>query len=195
MARPSPRPDICVTTGLVETCDRKIRDNASLSVRCSDSFGDIIPSFTALFLTLAGSMPWPSSVSRISTFLPSVWETVRLMVPLTGFCRALLFSGSSRPWSIAFRKRWVRGFLISSRIRRSISISPPSITRSTSFPCSREISRTILGKVSRRDEKGSMVIFFMSSRRSSTILASVRCCCSASFVRSLISCPRPLIWF
>jgi hypothetical protein len=78
------------------------------------------------------------------------------------------------PWSMQFRTKCTNGSFISSKIRRSASISPPCITKATSLPRSRDKSRTSFGKPSNSDENGSIKTFRISSRRPSTILPSVR---------------------
>ena len=64
-----------------------------------------------------------------------------------------------------FLTRCTSGSFISSRIRRSISMSSPLIVSSIFLPFSRERSRTILGRISSREEKGNISTFFMSSSR------------------------------
>ena len=75
----------------------------------------------------------------------------------------------------------MRGSLICSNTRRSISISPPSILNSASFPVSRDRSRKNLGNISRRDEQGSIRVFFISSSRASTIAPKERWSFSIAF--------------
>ena len=82
---------------------------------------------------------------------------------------AILSSLDSMPWSIALRRIWIRGVLISSIIFLSAQVSLPSISKSISLPFSLAISLTILENELNTVEIGSTRIFFTIDSISSMI--------------------------
>ena len=92
----------------------------------------------------AGSMPRPSSVTRMTTLSRSFMASSRI-VPTGGFPFRTRSSDGSIPWSMALRRMWRRGSGSSSRMARSSSVSLPSTSKFTSLPCLRAKSRTARG--------------------------------------------------
>ena len=150
---PTPRPERSVTASRVEKPCEKMSCTASRSLRVSSPLR--MPRSTALRYTRAASMPAPSSMMVITTWLES-WAAERRMVPVRVFPAATRASGVSMPWSTLLRMRWTRGSPISSMMALSTRVVSPSRMSSISLPCSWARSRTRRGKRSKTWRTGSM---------------------------------------
>ncbi len=118
---PTPLPDISVTVCAVEKPGSKISAKTSLFDKESgDPFN--IPLSCAFRKITSRGIPAPSSSTIINISFPS-YLALKDTFPISFFPFAILTSGASTPWSIAFRKICTNGSAISSITFLSISVS------------------------------------------------------------------------
>ena len=166
---PMPRPETSVTAAAVVKPgrDRILSSRSSLS---SVVLPSTTPSLLAFFSTLARSIPWPSSSTRMAT-LERSRLAVRRMLASAGFLCFLRSAGDSMPWSTALRSRWSSGSPSSSSRARSSSISSPSTSNSTRLPSWRDRSRTTRGNRSKTCQTGVIRAWMISVCISATTRA------------------------
>ena len=155
---PTPLPDMSETTLAVLKPGIHVMRSASFVLIPAASSGVINPLFIAAFLSLSGSIPFPSSDISIKTWSFSLDAFIRILAG-RGLPAARLSSGNSMPWSTAFLIICIRGFPSPSIMERSSSMSCPSRSRVTSFPSFLARSRTILGNLSIKLSIGIILTF------------------------------------
>jgi len=166
---PTPRPEISVTRAAVEKPGRKI--SAWTSWSFSSWFSATSPFSRALTRIRSRFRPRPSSVSSTMIEPPS-WYAERRSVERAGLPALRRSSVVSTPWSMALRMRWTSGSSIRSTMLRSISVSSPESSRTTSLPVLRERSRTMRAIFWKTARTGTMRMRMATFCRSRLILVS-----------------------
>ena len=146
-----------------------------------------MPFSTAFLRILLASIPLPSSVTMMTTLLPS-WRAISPTSPVRGLPLASRSSGCSTPWSRELRRRCIIGSPISSITVRSSSVSSPSMVRLISLFNSLDTSRTIRGKRLNTALTGTMRTFMTMFCRS----VVTRSICSSVSVSSPRRCAWPI---
>ena len=157
-SRPTPRPELWVTSAWVEKPgeNRKCSRAGPVAVESTGSR----PRSTATARTWSSSMPRPSSDTSITTVEPAARaETVT--VACAGLPAWIRWAGVSQPWSTAFVTRCRSESATASSTRVSSSTSWPSRTSVTSLA----VSSGVLGAASSRTSWGKPA----TTRRSGTI--------------------------
>ena len=161
-SRPTPRPETSVTFSAVEKLGLKRRliiSSSDITAACSSV---IVPFSIALFLTFSTSIPLPSSLTSITTLLPS-WYASRKIEPTSFFPLSRLISALSIPWSAEFLRRCINGSPISSMTVLSNSVSSPDIYSSIGFPSFFVRSLIILGNLLTTLSIGIILTFITDS--------------------------------